>query len=912
MRRSAYALLLLLVMMPALAYGQTITAAWDPNPPEDQITGYQVCIGRASLSCDVQLATVPASETSYAFTLSPGVLYWFAVRATSPAGNSAYSTEVAASVPSLEQPPNQISTVNTPINPLSLTVSDPDASALQFGHNGLPFGLTLNTNTGVITGTPTSTGTFNVTVFVSDNLETISRTFVWTVQSTGSSDATAPSLAITSHTSGQTVTTSTITLAGTASDGGAGGSGITSVTVNGSTATGGSASGNNTANWSRSVSLALGANTFTVVAADGAGNVRTSSVTITRGTSTDATAPTLTITSHLSGQTVGTSIITVAGTATDNGAGGSGIASVTVNGGAASGGTASGTGTANWSRSVTLVTGGNLVTVVATDGAGNARTTSLTLFLSSSSTDTTQPSLSITSHTSGQTLTSNTITLAGTATDSGSGGSGISSVTVNGSSASGGTASGNNTASWSRALTLPAGANVITVIATDGAGNVRSIPITLTAPAASPSSASISANRTSPQTAGTAVTLSATASGGASPYSYKWWAQMNGGSWSLLQDWGGSTLNWTPSVAGSYTVGLWVRSSGVSADAPQTTAALTFLVTAASAPAAPPPSSGSMTGVSLSVNRVSPQAPGTTVTLTANGSGGSSPYSYKWWAQMNGGVWTLLQDWSTSTNLAWTPSQSGNYLLAAWGRSAGATADTPQTVGSITFAISGSSSTPPPSSSSPMTGVSLGANLISPQAPGTTVTLTANGSGGSTPYSYKWWAQLNGGAWTLLQEWSTSTNLAWTPSQGGNYVLAAWARSAGATADTPQTIGSLSFVINGSTSTPPPPAPSSPPPSSSGPMTSASVTADSSTVMLGRSLRLTTSGNGGTGPYSFKVWVQKDGGAWTLVRDWSTNTTLDWIANAPGKYMFGVWGRSAGATADAPQSVGVAIVTAIP
>jgi murein DD-endopeptidase MepM/ murein hydrolase activator NlpD len=83
-------------------------------------------------------------------------------------------------------------------------------------------------------------------------------------------------------------------------------------------------------------------------------------------------------------------------------------------------------------------------------------------------TDELPPTLSITSHSNGQIVNTAQITLAGTATDAGRGGSGISSVTVNGVRASGDAALGSDTASWSRSITLNQGSNVITVIATDG------------------------------------------------------------------------------------------------------------------------------------------------------------------------------------------------------------------------------------------------------------------------------------------------------------------------------------------------------------------------------------------------------------------------------------------------------------
>ena len=187
----------LLLLSPIVAHAQTLTIIWDPNPSVDQVTGYEVCIGTASLSCNFLQASVPATETAYVFTPNAGVLYYVAVRAVSAAGAGAYAPEVTVSTPFLNQPANQTSTVNTAISPLSLSASDPDGDTLRFSHTGLPFGLTLNQSTGIITGTPTSTGTFNVTVFVTDNLMPTSRSFAWTVTSGQTVTNTTPPVPVT-------------------------------------------------------------------------------------------------------------------------------------------------------------------------------------------------------------------------------------------------------------------------------------------------------------------------------------------------------------------------------------------------------------------------------------------------------------------------------------------------------------------------------------------------------------------------------------------------------------------------------------------------------------------------------------------------------------------------------------------
>lgn len=84
----------------------------------------------------------------------------------------------------------------------------------------------------------------------------------------------------------------------------------------------------------------------------------------------DITTPVLTITSPADGATVNTASITIKGTATDAGRGNSGIVSVTINGTRTSNDTTTGSGTANWSRTITLSQGLNLIPVIAKDGAG--------------------------------------------------------------------------------------------------------------------------------------------------------------------------------------------------------------------------------------------------------------------------------------------------------------------------------------------------------------------------------------------------------------------------------------------------------------------------------------------------------------------------------------------------------------
>ncbi len=179
----------------------------------------------------------------------------------------------------------------------------------------------------------------------------------------------APVVAITYPADNATVSSSNLTVSGTASDGGRGDNGV-SVTVNGANAIGGTASGSGTASWSGTVTLNSGANTITVVAKDSLNNPVTSTISVTY-TPPDSTPPALNIASPANNATVSSPNLTVSGTASDSGRGNNGVASVTVNGVNAIGGTASGSGEASWSGTVALNSGANTITVVARDSLNN-------------------------------------------------------------------------------------------------------------------------------------------------------------------------------------------------------------------------------------------------------------------------------------------------------------------------------------------------------------------------------------------------------------------------------------------------------------------------------------------------------------------------------------------------------------
>ncbi|MGW5050234.1 S8 family serine peptidase [Actinokineospora sp. NPDC004072] len=81
----------------------------------------------------------------------------------------------------IANPGNRQSDVGVPVN-LGLQAWDGNDDVLTYAAYNLPPGLSVNTATGVISGTPTTLGTYNVTVSATDNSGPISsKQFTWTI-----------------------------------------------------------------------------------------------------------------------------------------------------------------------------------------------------------------------------------------------------------------------------------------------------------------------------------------------------------------------------------------------------------------------------------------------------------------------------------------------------------------------------------------------------------------------------------------------------------------------------------------------------------------------------------------------------------------------------------------------------------
>mgnify|MGYP003288506881 CR=1 FL=1 len=375
-------------------------------------------------------------------------------------------------------------------------------TGVLIGENTLPGDIKLNvlgsslTITGNATikalvrvpnGTATVTGSSLVRgQVIADKLEILSNgSVIGDTSSNAGGDTTAPTVTITSPANGDTINNSSVTVTGTAIDPGVGASGVSSVLVNNVAATYNAS----TTTWTANLALTFGQNPITVRATDVAGNTSADQQIIVNRPQ-DTTPPTVAITSPANGSSTELSSITVSGTVSDTGANATGVATVTVNGAAATINPQDGTWTI---ANVPLNTGSNEITAIATDNAQNVSQPGTITVNRQNPQDTAAPTISITSPSNNFTTPNATITVTGTAADDGgANATGIRRVVVNGQEAS----YNSQTQQWTVNISLNEGGNPIDAYAEDNAS-----------PANRSTTATINVIRHSPDTAPPTITI---------------------------------------------------------------------------------------------------------------------------------------------------------------------------------------------------------------------------------------------------------------------------------------------------------------------------------------------------------------------------------------------------------------------
>jgi subtilase family serine protease len=161
------------------ASGQTLTysatglpAGLSINSSTGLITGTPTTSGSNSVTVTAKDTTGATGSASFTWTINAAT------------GNTVTVTN----------PGSQTGTVGTAVSLQIKATDSASGQTLTYSATGLPAGLSISATTGLITGTPTTAGTYSVTVTAKDTTgATGSASFTWTI-STGSSGCTAAQL----------------------------------------------------------------------------------------------------------------------------------------------------------------------------------------------------------------------------------------------------------------------------------------------------------------------------------------------------------------------------------------------------------------------------------------------------------------------------------------------------------------------------------------------------------------------------------------------------------------------------------------------------------------------------------------------------------------------------------------------
>ncbi len=396
------------------------------------------------------------------------------------------------------------------------------------------------------------------------------------------------------------------------------------------------------------------------------------------------------------------------------------------------------------------------------------------------------------------------------------------------------------------------------------------------------SQGAISADHSSPQTPGTAITFTATALC-AGTATFRFWIQPPGATtFTLAQDYSTSpTLAWdtTGKPFGTYTFQVDARDQGASVNR-DTYARISFGL-------------GPCITPTVTASPPAPQLAGTTVTLSATGSGCAHPL-YQFWVLTPGRAWQVVQPYSTSSTFNWNTGLSpGSYMYTVWVRDTSSPGVFCGSLGCEDSYLPGTSYT---LTSQACTSVTESVAPASPQLSGTAVTFTASASGCPQPL-YQFWILAPGRTWQVVQAYSSTATFSWnTTGLGpGSYLYTVWVRDTSSPGASCGSVGcedayfpGISYTLTRQpcASVTASAAPASPQPSAT-------------------AVTFTASASGCPQPL-YQFWILAPGHAWQVVQAYSGTATFSWNTTglAPGSYFYTIWVRDASSTGTTCGSLG--------
>lgn len=245
--------------------------------------------------------------------------------------------------------------------------------------------------------------------------------------------------------------------------------------------------------------------------------------------------------------------------------------------------------------------------------------------------------------------------------------------------------------------------------------------------------------------AGNKIKAAAVASGGVESYSFKFYYKKGNGKWITVKDYSESkSADIFFSTSGFYTVRIAVK------DADGNYIPRDIKITVKK-------ETGSVLKNNSSISSLS--APiGKSVELSANVSGGTKPYQYKYYYKENGGNWKVIKDYCEDSKISASFSESSFYVV----RIAVKDADGNYIPKDISFTATKDTGTELKNNSTVSSSIVF---------EGDRVTLRANVSGGAFPYKYKYYYKGSDGKWITIKDYSRSSSASVQLPSAGVYTV---------------------------------------------------------------------------------------------------------------------------------------------
>ncbi|OIO85221.1 MAG: hypothetical protein AUK32_07725 [Candidatus Aquicultor secundus] len=258
----------------------------------------------------------------------------------------------------------------------------------------------------------------------------------------------------------------------------------------------------------------------------------------------------------------------------------------------------------------------------------------------------------------------------------------------------------------------------------------------------------MTATPASPQVKDTTITVTCDATGGAQLL-YQFWIN-DGSGWQIAQAYSMSNkFIWRPAAGGFYKISVYVKDKN-SANYVDALKQLSYVVY-----------DKAITINSLTTDKASPQAVGTTITVTCDATGGAQ-LLYQFWIN-DGSGWQIAQAYSMSNKFIWRPAAGGFYKISVYVKDKNS-ANYVDALKQLSYVVYDKA----------ITINSLTTDKASPQAVGIPITVTADATGGAE-LLYQFWVN-DGVSWKVVQGYSASDTYLWTPTVPGNYKLSVYVK----------------------------------------------------------------------------------------------------------------------------------------